>query len=46
VPELIERLRGGGLTAEPSSPEELQAIISADIRHFGELIRIANIRRE
>ena len=46
VPELIERLRDGGLTAEPSSPEELQAIISADIRHFGELIRIANIRRE
>jgi tripartite-type tricarboxylate transporter receptor subunit TctC len=46
VPELIERLRGGGLTAEPSSPEELQAIIAADIRHFGELMRVANIRRE
>lgn len=46
VPELIERLRGGGLTPAPSSPEELQATITADIRHFGDLIRAANITRE
>ena len=46
VPETIDRLRAGGLTPAPGSPEELQATIAADIRHFGELISVANIRRE
>lgn len=46
VPELVERLRAGGLTPEPGSPEELAAIIVADIAHFGALIRAAGIVRE
>jgi tripartite-type tricarboxylate transporter receptor subunit TctC len=46
VPETGERLRAGGLDPAPGSPEELAATILADIRHFGELIRVAGITRE
>jgi tripartite-type tricarboxylate transporter receptor subunit TctC len=46
TPEMAERLRAGGLTPAPGSPEELAATITADLRHFGELIRAANIVRE
>jgi tripartite-type tricarboxylate transporter receptor subunit TctC len=46
VPETAERLRAGGLEPAPGSPEELAATIRADIRHFGDLIRAAGIKRE
>jgi tripartite-type tricarboxylate transporter receptor subunit TctC len=46
TPEMTERLRAGGLTPAPGSPEELYATIAADLRHFGELIRATGITRE
>jgi tripartite-type tricarboxylate transporter receptor subunit TctC len=46
TPEMTERLRAGGLTPAAGSPEELAAVIAADLRHFAQLIRATGITRE
>lgn len=42
-PEVVRRLAAQGNEAAPSSPEELAALIAADRRRMGEVIRAAGI---
>ena len=42
-PELLKRALGFGLEITPSTPEQYDALVRADIRKFGEAIKAANI---
>jgi tripartite-type tricarboxylate transporter receptor subunit TctC len=45
-PDVVERFAGLGVEALSSTPEELTALVKAEIASFGNLIRAANIKAD
>ena len=46
LPDIKERLAGGGVAAIPSTPAELAARARQDLAQFGAVIQKANIKPE
>jgi tripartite-type tricarboxylate transporter receptor subunit TctC len=46
IPEVRERLIGQGAVPQASTPKELQALIDADLRRYGRIIREQNLKAE
>ena len=46
LPDVQEKLRGQGITAVPSTPEQFAALLQAESARYAKVVREANIRAE